>query len=313
MQKDTQAIQVDLTDVLLTEDKGTIITIVSEECVTPISATNKIITNRELDDKEDSLGIPNIDGEVLSSDIAGNRSWITIPQTGGQVNQIIPGSGIEVNAGDPVNPIVSAQVTQNILDTGLDTKYDKAGGTIIGEVIIEDNSGNEIAHFNGIDSKINGNIKLDYIGSDVTFGLSATVNQDFNVEGQITSGASIKAGVGISGSSLLGFTNTTGSGIDLPAIFWNNTDSEIQIDDNNGINQTVWHAGNLGTNGLLDVNSSGAVDGQVLTWVDGNGLWEPANLPVAADPGDSTATDIDQLRDDYNNLLANLRTAGLIV
>jgi hypothetical protein len=40
-------------------------------------------------------------------------------------------------------------------------------------------------------------------------------------------------------------------------------------------------------------------------------LWHDGNRK-AIDPGDSTATDIDTLRDDYNTLLANLRTAGII-
>jgi hypothetical protein len=67
---------------------------------------------------------------------------------------------------------------------------------------------------------------------------------DFYSIGQITSGTSLKAGIGASGSSVLGFTNTAGT-ISLPSIFWNNVDKEIQIDDDNGTNQTVLHTGNV--------------------------------------------------------------------
>jgi len=72
------------------------------------------------------------------------------------------------------------------------------------------------------------------------------ISGDFYSDGQITAATSFKAGIGASGSSVIGFTNTAGT-IALPAIFWNNDLKEFQVDDDNGLNQRLLHDGNINT------------------------------------------------------------------
>lgn len=51
-----------------------------------------------------------------------------------------------------------------------------------------------------------------------------------------------------------------------------------------------------------------------ITWyISLNGSWVPAGAGMAADPGDSTAANLADLRTDFNALLALLRTLGILV
>ena len=46
--------------------------------------------------------------------------------------------------------------------------------------------------------------------------------------------------------------------------------------------------------------------------INGEDIIVDGDLPTAIDPGDSTATTIAGLKEDYNNLLSNLRSVGII-
>ncbi len=79
--------------------------------------------------KEDDLGLPSIDGQVLSSTKLGNRSWITVSGGGGtwgsitgtlsdqtdlqnaldaKITSVVPGANTTVDNADPLNPIIAS-------------------------------------------------------------------------------------------------------------------------------------------------------------------------------------------------------------
>ncbi len=109
---------INLTQVLLNEDKGTIETIINGLTKTTATAGNKIITETEHSTKENSLSNPTIDAQVLSSTIAGVRTWITPTGggTGGQVDSVVAGTNVTIDSTDPVNPIVNATDTDTVYD-----------------------------------------------------------------------------------------------------------------------------------------------------------------------------------------------------
>jgi hypothetical protein len=79
--------------------------------------TNKTYVDVQVATKENSLGNPLADGDVLSSTIAGARSWITPPASGGASKSILSSFG----AGTGSGYIGLGQFQQNNLDATLST------------------------------------------------------------------------------------------------------------------------------------------------------------------------------------------------
>ena len=151
-------------------------------------------------------------------------------------------------------PMENEDLTRkDYVDSSLDIKFDKAGGTINGDVEIIGNlnvkESGKIIDFQGA------NTKLGYVGSDVEFALNVQINQDLLVGGQITAGADVQVGVGVSGSSIVAFTDTDDQN-KKPGIYWSNTDKIFKITDDlmdaNIPSNEIWHAGNFNPGDKMD-------------------------------------------------------------
>jgi len=90
------------------------------------SISNQTDLQNALDAKEDGLGNPSNDGDVLVSTITGIRSWTTIQNT-------------DVSA--VWGNISGTLSNQSDLNTALDGKLDKTGGTVTGDIDIVSGSG----------------------------------------------------------------------------------------------------------------------------------------------------------------------------
>jgi len=117
--------------------------------------------------------------------------------------------------------------------------------------------------------------KLDLSGGTMTGGLS--INGGLVTHGgDITTDGVLTTGTSASGNSVIGF-NFQASKPEA-YLFLDNNDDTFKFEKNSGTFNIITEE----------------------------------NFPVAVDPGDTTAADLDELKQDYNTLLANLRAAGLI-
>ena len=163
------------------------------------------------------------------------------------------GSGLDADTIDGIQgeDLATKDDVEQILTDQLNEKYDKAGGSILGDVQILGNLRiNQNAEING-DFALNGEIT-----TDLNILENVDVHKTLNVRDNVFIRNKLYIGnEPASSNSIIEFTSISGNY--NPAIYWNDDHAEFEIKkDNTNINLTIWHAGNFNPDDKMDKNTT---------------------------------------------------------
>ena len=239
---------------------------------------------------EGYLGAPTINGQVLSSNTSGVRTWVNQPNPGGIVDEVVGDTNISVDNSDPAKPKVSVSST-DITDLGLHNlkelgDVDSASG-VDGQILTIDSGVWTPKDNNPLWGDINGNINNQ---SDLT----AILDDKQNSVGVPTNNGQYLSG------------DTSG------ATIWKNFSHDGLSDRNNGVQHSMSAIDGLqvaidSKEDSLDYTS--ASSGQVLTF-DGVDSYEWSDKSGV---GATTFVGLDDTPTDYSgaaNKIVAVNTGG---
>jgi len=143
------------------------------------------------------------------------------------------------------------EYVNNSLTAGLSDKYDKTGGVISGDVsVVGEFTANSGAN-------LYGDVDLQNIVSNLNIDGDLLCDQNITSNSLITSRQYLKTGI-FNGNSIVEFSDSNPNPF-VPKIYWNNTMTEFQVESTEGIDKTLWHAGNFDPTTKVDV-TSGSMD-----------------------------------------------------
>ena len=175
--------------------------------------------------KENNLGNPSVDGQILSSLTDGTRSWVDIP------NSAVWGQ------------ITGTLSNQTDLQNALDAKANKSGDTFTGDVrfnydiyVGSTGTGDSIINFW---SESEGNTR--YLMMDQNDGKLKT-DAELYSSVFISSAGTVRTGYNNNNNSVYEFTDP--SGPEIPTVFWHNIEKDFFVDTNTTLNLRLFHEGN---------------------------------------------------------------------
>jgi len=152
-------------------------------------------------------------------------------------------SGLDADLLDGMQPLDLP--VSNQTQTELNLKFDKAGGTITGDSVIQTNL--SVQGISTLTTAV-----LPTVQGLTNFSDSIIISGSTDILGTTTT-TDLIIGVGSAnaGKSILGFTDTDTVGF-TPAIKWDNAVGEFQVDTRAGLGNTLWHSGTFNPDLKLD-------------------------------------------------------------